>query len=79
MPFAVDERVEKIGNCHYDHAGDKSGVEKGEKGTVREVIHRYQNTSAAYTLYVVEFDGHMPFNEYELNNRYTESCLKAHA
>ncbi|NDB59406.1 hypothetical protein EB001_13290 [bacterium] len=73
--FTVGDRVKKIRDCYYSHAGDKSGVEIGEVGTIMRIRSRYENTPNAYVLYIVQFDNHL-FDDNKLENQYTESSLE---
>ena len=73
--FNVGDRVKKVQICYYSHAGDNSGVEIGEVGTIMRIRSRYENTPNAYVLYIVQFDNHL-FDDNKLENQYTEFSLE---
>ena len=54
--FSVGSRVKTTGVCFYSHAGDNSGIEKNEIGTVMKIRSRYQGTPSAYHLFIVRYD-----------------------
>ena len=72
--FKIGDRVRKTNSCFYNPHGDRSGITIGNIGTVLDIRSRYENTPAAYVLYIVQFDGKSLTNE--LENQYTESSLE---
>lgn len=75
IKFSIGDRVTKISDCYYSHAGDNSGVSINEVGTIVRIRSRYVGTHNEYHLYIVKFDNHT-FDENELNNQYTDDSIK---
>lgn len=72
----IGSRCTKINSCFYHRVcGDP--VPDGTHGTVVRIRSRYQNTPAAYNLYVVQFDGQPTINDNAIDHQYDESSLKA--
>jgi hypothetical protein len=71
----INQRVKKISQCYYSHAGDNSNIPIGAIGTIVRIRSRYIDTPNEYHLYIVKFDNNN-FDDNSLDSQYDETSLE---